>query len=127
MVVDGGEVGREQHQHLGQVQVVDAAVGESFEPAHRVVGEVPDEPAGERGHPGKTVGGEQPQRFRERRERVPVRGAPSGTDPHQCASPSTTVSAAGAPAPMNDHRDHDRPFSADSSRNVPGRSPASLR
>src|ERR1700728_3949898 len=28
---------------------------------------------------------------------------------------------------MNDHRDHDRPFSADSSRNVPGRLAASLR
>ena len=33
----------------------------------------------------------------------------------------------GAPAPMNDHRDHDRPFSADSSRKVPGRLAASLR
>ena len=32
-----------------------------------------------------------------------------------------------APAPMNDHRDHDRPFSADSSKNVPGRLSASLR
>ncbi len=28
---------------------------------------------------------------------------------------------------MNDHRDHDRPFSADSSKNVPGRLAASLR
>ena len=28
---------------------------------------------------------------------------------------------------MNDQRDHDRPFSADSSRNVPGRLAASLR
>ena len=28
---------------------------------------------------------------------------------------------------MNDHRDHDRPFSADSSKNVPGRLSASLR
>ena len=41
--------------------------------------------------------------------------------------PSTTVSADGDPAPMNDHRDQDRPFSADSSRKVPGRSAASLR
>jgi hypothetical protein len=28
---------------------------------------------------------------------------------------------------MNDQRDHERPFSADSSRKVPGRSAASLR
>ena len=42
-------------------------------------------------------------------------------------APSRTVSAAGAPAPMNDHRDHERPFSADSSKNVPGRLAASLR
>ncbi len=32
----------------------------------------------------------------------------------------------GLPAPMNDQRDQDRPFSADSSRNVPGRLPANL-
>ena len=36
-----------------------------------------------------------------------------------------SVSADGADTPTNDQRDHDRPFSADSSRNVPGRSPAS--
>ncbi|SKZ24990.1 Uncharacterised protein [Mycobacteroides abscessus subsp. abscessus] len=47
--------------------------------------------------------------------------------PHQAALPSTTVSADGAPTPMNDHRDHDRPFSADSRRKVPSRSPANFR
>ena len=40
---------------------------------------------------------------------------------------STAVSAAADRVPTNDQRDHDRPFSADSNRNVPGRSPASLR
>ena len=57
----------------------------------------------------------------------PVRGSPAGTSPVQVSSPSTAVSAAAECAPTNDQRDQDRPFSADSSRNVPGRSPASLR
>ncbi|CPC13456.1 Uncharacterised protein [Mycobacterium tuberculosis] len=54
-------------------------------------------------------------------------GASLGTAPSHTACPSRTVNAVGAPAPINDHRDHDRPFSADSSRNVPGRLAASLR
>src|ERR1700733_12820847 len=57
----------------------------------------------------------------------PPVGASRGTVPSHTASPSRTVSADGAPAPMNDHRDQDRPFSADSSRKVPGRLSASLR
>src|ERR1700744_2099006 len=57
----------------------------------------------------------------------PPVGASCGTAPSHTASPSRTVNADGAPAPMNDHRDQDRPFSADSSRKVPGRSAASLR
>src|SRR5664279_2572974 len=55
----------------------------------------------------------------------PPVGRPTGTSPSQWATPSRSVSADGADTPTNDHRDHDRPFSADSSRNVPGRSPAS--
>ena len=54
-------------------------------------------------------------------------GSRSGTSPVHTRPPSTAVSAAAECAPTNDQRDHDRPFSADSSRNVPGRSPASLR
>ena len=57
----------------------------------------------------------------------PPRGASCGVTPSHTASSSRTVNADGAPAPMNDHRDHDRPFSADSSKNVPGRLAASLR
>src|ERR1700759_4468596 len=57
----------------------------------------------------------------------PPVGASRGTVPSHTASPSRTVSADGDPAPMNDHRDQDRPFSADSSKKVPGRSAASLR
>ena len=57
----------------------------------------------------------------------PPWGAPCGVAPNHTACPSRTVNADGEPAPMNDHRDHDRPFSADSSRNVPGRLAASLR
>ena len=57
----------------------------------------------------------------------PPVGASFGAAPSHTAWPSRTVSADGAPAPMNDHRDHERPFSADSSRNVPGRFAASLR
>ena len=57
----------------------------------------------------------------------PPVGASCGTAPSHTASPSRTVNADGAPAPMNDHRDQDRPFSADSSRKVPGRLAASLR
>src|SRR6202000_311993 len=57
----------------------------------------------------------------------PPVGASRGTAPSHTASPSRTVSPEGAPAPMNDQRDHERPYSADSSRNVPGRLAASLR
>ncbi|SKS73427.1 Uncharacterised protein [Mycobacteroides abscessus subsp. abscessus] len=51
----------------------------------------------------------------------PPTGAPSGVAPSHADWPSRTVSAEGDPAPMNDQRDHDRPFSADSSKKVPGR------
>ena len=56
----------------------------------------------------------------------PPVGSPTGGVPSQCATPSRSVSAAGADTPTNDQRDQDWPFSADSSRNVPGRSPASV-
>ncbi len=57
----------------------------------------------------------------------PPEGASAGMCPSQAASPSTTVNADGLPAPMNDQRDQDRPFSADSNRKVPARSAANLR
>jgi len=53
--------------------------------------------------------------------------AATGRTPGKMMTRLRVVSADGAPAPMNDHRDQDRPFSADSSRNVPGRLAASLR
>src|SRR5690242_9048614 len=58
---------------------------------------------------------------------LPPLGASAGTVPIQAASPSTTVSADGLPAPMKDQRDQERPFSADSNKNVPGRPPPSFR
>ncbi len=57
----------------------------------------------------------------------PPSGRPTGRVPVQYASPPVAVSAADDRTPMNDQRDHECPFSADSKRNVPGRSAASLR
>ena len=57
----------------------------------------------------------------------PVVGTPTGGSPIQWAWPSTSVSVACEATPMIDHRDHTPPCSADSSRKVPGRVPASLR
>src|SRR6185369_17571059 len=58
---------------------------------------------------------------------LPSPGRPTGGVPVQTAFPSRTVSAAGLRTPMNDQRVQEAPFSADSNRNVPGRSAASLR
>lgn len=57
----------------------------------------------------------------------PVVGTPTGGVPIQCASPSLTVRVASLRTPTKEYRDQERPFSADSSRKVPGRSAASLR
>jgi hypothetical protein len=57
----------------------------------------------------------------------PSVGTPTGGAPSQCAWPSRTVSAAELCTPTKEYRDQVRPFSADSSRKVPGRPPASLR
>ena len=56
----------------------------------------------------------------------PVCGRPTGGLPVQIASPSRSVSVAALRTPMNEYRDQTPPFSADSSRNVPSRSAASL-
>lgn len=57
----------------------------------------------------------------------PSVGTPTGGVPIQCARPSRAVSVASLRTPMKEYRDQERPFSADSSRKVPGRSAASLR
>lgn len=54
-------------------------------------------------------------------------GTPTGGVPIQWAWPSRTVRVASLRTPMKEYRDQERPFSADSSRNVPGRSAASFR
>ena len=51
---------------------------------------------------------------------LPPVWTPSGVVPSHAASPSRTVNADLAPVPINDHRDQERPGSADSKRNVPG-------
>ncbi len=128
MVVDGGDVGGQQQQHVGQTEVVDGQLGQPLEPAHQVVGEEADQAAGQRRQPRHRFGLQQLQRLVQRLQRIAAAGRVlRRRRPATTASPSRTVNADGAPAPMNDHRDHDRPFSADSSRNVPGRLAASLR
>ncbi len=60
----------------------------------------------------------------------PSAGTPTGGVPSQWVRPSRVVSVAALRTPTKEYRDHRnavRPFSADSSRNVPGRSAASLR
>ncbi len=57
----------------------------------------------------------------------PSVGTPTGGAPSQWACPSRAVSVAADRTPTKEYRDHERPFSADSSRKVPGRSAASLR
>lgn len=57
----------------------------------------------------------------------PSVGTPTGGVPSQCACPSRAVRVASLRTPTKEYRDQERPFSADSSRKVPGRSAASLR
>ena len=128
VVVDRGDVGGQQQQHVGQPEIVDRqrrAAAPAVGPCRR-----------RRTRPGRRTAAAGPATARSSAARA-SRAAPAadrrrcgascGVSPSHTASPSRTVSADGAPAPMNDHRDHDRPFSADSSKNVPGRLAASLR
>ena len=128
VVVDRGEVGRQQHHQLGQLQVVDGERRQPLHPAHHVVAEVADQPAGQRRQPRQRLAVQllddgRAARPAGRRRRAGRRGRRRSSQravharsarPRECA-------------PTNDQRDQERPFSADSSRNVPGRSPASLR
>ena len=98
-------------------------------PADHVVGEIADEAAGERRQARAAAGrGQRPPRRAEYLERIAVgRHAGPGSAPLHTASPARVDSVATALTPTNDQRENDRPGSADSSRNVPGRSAASLR
>ena len=127
VVVDGGQVGGQQQQHVREPEIVDGDLGQALEAADEVVGEVPDQAARQRRHPRERARGQQLDGPVQRLQRVAPGRRVFGALPSQTAWPSRTVNADGAPAPMNDQRDHDRPFSADSSRNVPGRLAASFR
>ncbi len=45
VVVDGGDVGGQQQQHVGQFEVVDGELGQPLQAPHQVVGEEPDQTA----------------------------------------------------------------------------------
>ena len=111
----------------GQLQVVDDQFGQPLQASHQVIGEEADHAGGQRRKPRCGPGGQQLQGGAQRLQRVASGGRVlrRPTQPHRLAV--AHGQADGAPAPMNDHRDHERPFSADSSRNVPGRLAASLR
>jgi hypothetical protein len=88
VVVDGREVGDEQHRELGQPEFVDGLVGQPFDAAHHVVAEVADEASGQRRQAGqprrfhcppggaqhgeRVAGGGQPGRHRARPRRLAV-------------------------------------------------------
>ena len=120
VVVERGEVGGQQHHQLGDVQVVVGELGQPLQAAHRVVAEVADQPAGQRRQAGQRLGAQLLEACRAGPAAGRRRPAgPPAASPVQCACPSRAVSAAALRAPTNDQRDHDPPFSADSSRNVP--------
>ena len=127
VMVDGGQIGDQQHLQIGQTEFVGRLLRQRFDAAHHVVGEVADEAAGQRRQAG------QPGPFSARHAAPstasgsPLVGSPAAPRPSSSASPSTTDSVATALTPTNDQRENERPGSADSSRNVPGRSRASLR
>ena len=56
VVVEHREVGREQHRDLGHADLVGVVVGQALPPAHHVVGQVADHPAGERGQAREPLG-----------------------------------------------------------------------
>jgi hypothetical protein len=97
VVVDGGQVGGQQQQHVGQVQVIDGQFRQPLQAADEVVGEVTHQAAGQRRHvrpdrsPGRFAparrgsGGEQLHGLPQRLQRIPALGcAPrGGAQPHR--------------------------------------------
>ncbi|MPM76535.1 hypothetical protein SDC9_123533 [bioreactor metagenome] len=71
-MVHHGQVGRQHHHQLRDVQVVDAAVGEHLEAAHDVVAEVADETVDERRQALGPLGAQHPQRLAQHVERRAV-------------------------------------------------------
>ncbi len=56
VVVEGREIGSEHQHHLGQPQIVDGEGGQPLDPAHRVIAEVADHAARQRGQAGQPLG-----------------------------------------------------------------------
>jgi hypothetical protein len=59
VVVQHGQVGHQRHRQLGHAQVVHGGLGQPLQPPDDVVAQVADQPAGQRGQPGR-AGGAQP-------------------------------------------------------------------
>ena len=53
VVVDGGDVGGQQQQHVRQSQIVDGQFGQTFQAPDEVVGEEPHQSAGQGRHAGR--------------------------------------------------------------------------
>ena len=126
-VVEDGEIGREEHPDLREVQLVAAGVGDPFPTAHRVVGDRADHAADEGREAVDARRGQRLEGAFRASVGSPSVGTPTGGDPIQYASPFFSVSVARLCAPTMEYRDHTPPCSADSRRNVPGSSRASLR
>ena len=90
VVVHGGKVGGQQQQHVGQLQIVDGQLGQPFQAADEVVGEVADHAPRQRRNPGERAGGEQRDRLLQRLQRVtPGRGTRRRVpEPHRVAVPN---------------------------------------
>ena len=128
VVIDRREVGDEQHGEFRQPEIVDRLVRQSLDAADHVVAEVTHEATREWRQLRQARTLHRPPRGTEHVERVTADGQPGWHRLHvHAAWPSATDSAATAFTPTNDQRENDRPGSADSSRNVPGRPAASLR
>jgi hypothetical protein len=67
-VIEHGEIGREQEADVGDAELIGVVVGHSLPRAHRVVGEIAHEAAGERRQSGQGCGPQQ------------VDGVPQGVD-----------------------------------------------
>lgn len=65
-MVERGQIGGQQQHHLRQLQIIDRVLGQPFHPPHRVITEVADHPAGERGQTGQPFGAQQLQGFAQR-------------------------------------------------------------
>ena len=137
VVIERGQVGRQQHHQFGDAELVrpPSAVPASrrgrrrrvdaLQPADDVVAEVADHAAGQRRQAGAAARCAAPQRLGQRVQRIAAVGQPVRRRGRARRRRRPARSARPAPStPTNDQRDQDRPFSADSSRKVPGRSPA---